>query len=141
VALNRELGDTWGLATALINLGDVHRAAEELDEAQACFAESMRLAQAIDDRECVAYALEGAGTVAAARGDARGAARLWGAAEGLREAIGTPRPPSTAADDIAGDIARVRAALGPDAFDAARGEGRTTPLAQHVALVTSSSTA
>ncbi|SER17481.1 tetratricopeptide repeat protein [Microlunatus flavus] len=135
VALNRRLGDTWGLATALINLGDVHRAEGELDEAQARFAESMRLAQGIDDRECVAYALEGAGTVAAARQDLAGAARLWGGADVLRETLGTPRPPSTAADDIAADIARVREQLGPEAFEAAREEGRATPLAQLVAAV------
>lgn len=135
VTLNRELGDTWGLATALINLGDVHRAGHELDEAQGCFAEALRLARTIDDRECVAYAFEGAGTVAAARGDGTGAARLWGAAEALREAIGTPRPPSTASDGIAVDIARVRDELGPEAFDRARAQGRTASLADNVALV------
>ena len=135
VDLNRALGDTWGLATALIDLGDVHRATDELDEAEACFAESLRLAQSIDDRECVAYAFEGAGTVSAARGDDEHAAQLWGAAEALREAIGTPRPPSTAADDIASDIAAVRDRLGPDAFERARVAGRRAPLAQSVALV------
>ena len=36
-------------------------------KAQACSAESLRPAQRIQDRECVAYAFEGAGTVAAVR--------------------------------------------------------------------------
>ena len=46
-----------------------------------------------------------------------------------------PRPPSTAADDIASEIAPVRAGLGPEAFDRARTLGRTTPLADAVARV------
>jgi hypothetical protein len=40
-----------------------------------------------------------------------------------------------AADDIASDIARVRDELGPAAFEQARTTGRTTPLADNVALV------
>ena len=46
-----------------------------------------------------------------------------------------PRPPSTAADDIASEIARVRAELGPEAFERAWTRGRTTSPAEAVALV------
>ena len=136
VAINTELGDSWGLTAALINLGDVHRAEGDLVAARSCFVESLRLAVSIEDKESIAFALEGAAGVAAASQDGERAARLWGAADALRDAIGTPRPPSTGADDVAADLARTRAELGEEAFDQAWRAGRAAPLAESMALVT-----
>ena len=138
VAINTALGDSWGLTAALINLGDVHRAEGDLAAARSCFAESLRLAVSIEDKESIAFALEGAAGVAAAASDGDRAARLWGAADALRDAIGTPRPPSTGADDVAADLARTRDELGEEAFDRAWQAGRVAALEESMALVTSS---
>ena len=136
VAINTALGDSWGLTAALINLGDVHRAEGDLAAARSCFAESLRLAVSIEDKESIAFALEGAAGVAAASHDGDRAARLWGAADALREAIGTPRPPGTGAEDVAADLARTRVELGEEAFDRAWQAGRGAALEQSMALVT-----
>jgi hypothetical protein len=53
----------------------------------------------------------------------RRAARIWGAAERLREELGSPMPPYEQAPYIRG-IAHARAASGDEAFDQAWREGR-----------------
>jgi DNA-binding CsgD family transcriptional regulator len=60
----------------------------------------------------------------ATTGDALWAARLWGAAESLREAIGRPMPPVYRAE-YERSVAAARAQLGEKAFAAAWAEGRT----------------
>ena len=60
----------------------------------------------------------------AAQGEPAWAARLWGAAEALREAIGTPLPPVECADYEAAIIA-ARTSLGENAFTIAWAQGRT----------------
>jgi DNA-binding NarL/FixJ family response regulator len=59
------------------------------------------------------------------------AARLYGAAEAARQAIGAPMPRHHARSDQA--VARVRAGLGEPAFAAAWAAGRALPLAEAVA--------
>ena len=48
----------------------------------------------LGDRLGIARALEGAAALAAAQGDSLGAARTWGAAERLREELGSPISPN-----------------------------------------------
>jgi DNA-binding NarL/FixJ family response regulator len=57
---------------------------------------------------------------------------MWGAAEALREAIGTPLPPVERAT-YERSIAAARAQLGEEAFAAAWQEGRTMTLEQVLA--------
>ena len=57
------------------------------------------------------------------------AARLWGKAEALRETVGAPMPPVYRAD-YEQAVAATRTALGEEAFDIARTEGRTMELEQ-----------
>ena len=61
--------------------------------------------------------------MAGARGQPDRAARLGGAAEALRAALGVPLPPETRADHDQAVLA-MRAALGKDAFAAAWAEGQ-----------------
>ncbi len=56
------------------------------------------LLQEFHDKEYVPSCLEGLGIVAAEQGELEWAARLWGAARALREAIGTPLSPVYRAD-------------------------------------------
>ena len=58
------------------------------------------------------------------QGEPTWAARLWGAAEALRETMGTPISPVYRAD-YERSVAAARAQLGEQAFAAAWAEGRT----------------
>jgi len=80
----------------------------------------------------IVHALEGVAGLAAAQGDARRAARLYGAAEALREVIRTPLAPfdRTEYDRY---VAVARAQLDEAAFSAVWAEGRAMPLEQAIA--------
>jgi predicted ATPase/class 3 adenylate cyclase len=131
LACYRELGDKLHIASALANLGvvvqykgDEERAASLYKEALAMFAEQ-------SDKLGIADCLSGLAMVAGRRGRPERALRLFAAAEGLREAMGTPLPPSDRAehDDA---VAAVRGLLDPAAFKATWEAGRGTPLEQTI---------
>ena len=67
--------------------------------------------------------LEGLATVAAAQGEPLWAAHLWGAAEALREAIGTPIPP-VYCPGYQQAVAAARGQLGEEDFATAWAQGR-----------------
>ena len=75
-----------------------------------------------DDLNIPSY-LEGLADVVAVQGESLWAAQLWGAAETLREAMGTPIPP-VYHGDYERSIAAARVQLGEKAFAAAWAEGR-----------------
>jgi DNA-binding NarL/FixJ family response regulator len=70
--------------------------------------------------------------VVAAQGESTWAARLWGAAEAMREATGAPIPPVERAD-YERALASARAQLGEKTFAAAWEEGRTMTVEQALA--------
>lgn len=88
----------------------------------------------IGDRHGIAFSFEGLAATALATGAILRAARLWGAAERLREEIGAPLTPSRR-PDVEKAIAAARASLGADdtTFDAAWREGRAMTLEQAAA--------
>ncbi|HWE63565.1 MAG TPA: hypothetical protein VHB98_17770 [Chloroflexota bacterium] len=59
--------------------------------------------------------------------------QLWAAANTLRQALRTPRPPSEQAEHEHGLVA-VRTSLGEEAFDAAWAAGQVMPLEEAIAL-------
>jgi len=78
----------------------------------------------VDDQLNLPFYLEGLAEVVAAQGEGAWAARLWGAAEALREDLNTPLPAVFRTEyELA--IAAVRTQLGEHAFAAAWAEGRT----------------
>ena len=77
----------------------------------------------------LATVLEGLAAVVAAQGKPTWGARLWGAAEALRETLGTPLP-AVEYDDYERSVATARTQLGEQAFAAAWAEGRTMKLEQ-----------
>jgi hypothetical protein len=95
----------------------------DLDAAEACHQEGLRLAQDLPDEVPVALALAGLACVAAARRQPRRAAVLLGAAEPVRERAGAPLLPHERADveRAAGPAA---AALGAQAFTDLLDHGR-----------------
>jgi non-specific serine/threonine protein kinase len=75
--------------------------------------------------------LDGLAGVAAAQARPARAARLLGAAEALREAIGAPTPPAGRAAHER-EVAALRAALDGEAYAAAWADGRALPLERAV---------
>ena len=115
------------MARVLGNLGGVALLQGDLPRAAACSRESLLLHWEVGYKEGVAYALEHLAGVATADGEPERAARLFGAAEALREAIGTPLPPSERTGHER-DVQSVRYCLGEEEFAAAWEVGRSLPL-------------
>jgi predicted ATPase/class 3 adenylate cyclase len=110
LALSRGLGDAGLLSAALISLGyefllqGDHERATALnaeaaallrgddEQARDLLKESLALSGELGDGLNAAESLDGLACTAAARGEAGRAARLFGAAEALREAMGIPLP-------------------------------------------------
>jgi hypothetical protein len=93
VAIHRELGDKASTAEVLFSGARVMASLGNFLEAGDLYKESLALARAIDYAPIIAASLEGLGEVAVAEGKPAWAARLWGTAEALREAIGISIPP------------------------------------------------
>ncbi len=133
LAIRRELGDRHGIALSLINLGNVAFGQGDLAAARALQEEGLAIRRGLGDRGGIAYSLESMAALAVPVGAPLHAARLWGAAERLREAIGSPIPPNERAR-YEGQVALARAAGADDtAFDAAWAEGRAMTLDQAIA--------
>jgi predicted ATPase/class 3 adenylate cyclase/tetratricopeptide (TPR) repeat protein len=120
------------LAFALLSLGDVTRAQGEPAMAAELYARSLRIVVAHGVRPDVAQYLEGFAKLAVGAGQSHRAARLFGAAAGLREDIGTPVPPVELADHDQA-MAMARAQLDPAAFSAVWAAGLALSWAQAAA--------
>jgi predicted ATPase len=111
LAVFESISDTEGTASALHYLGLIALEKGDLAAASDRFQRSLTLNSEIGLRQEVPACLEGLARVAAACGDWQGAARIVGAGEALREALGVPLPP---VDRIAQECLRaeLRARLG-----------------------------
>jgi hypothetical protein len=118
----RDIGDRTEMAYAMADLVRVNVERGDLDAACEALAASLPRAATIEARVIVLLALEGAASLAAARGDDVLAIRLWAAAAADRAASGFANMP---ADERLLDarMAEVRARLDPDAVAAAWAAG------------------
>lgn len=133
LATAHELGNKLFIAHALDNLGRVAYARGDYAKAQTLRAESLELCRELGNRRGMAYSLEAFGLLAAATQQWERAARLFGAAEALREAIGVPLPPAERGEAEA-QIGIIRDNMGGPSFDAAWQEGRTMDSESAIAL-------
>jgi tetratricopeptide (TPR) repeat protein len=131
LAIQREVGDKLGIAQSLYGLGTVAGDQGEYGAARALLEESLAIYRELGIKQGIAPNLEGLAALAVAQGQSERAARLYGAAEGLREAIGAPLPPAKRAEHDR-SVAAVRTALGEQEFAAAWAEGRTMSIEQAV---------
>jgi predicted ATPase len=83
--LSAEVGFTWWQVSMLDYLSECAIELGRLDEAEAPAREGLRLARQIGDRQSMVYGLALLSGVAALRGDADRAGRLWGAQEAEAE--------------------------------------------------------
>ena len=94
LALNREMHDTPGEALGLMLLGIAKMQGGELERAGGLLEESLALHWELGLERDLAECLEVMAEVAGGLGQERRAARMWGAAGALREAIDNPWAPS-----------------------------------------------
>ncbi|HEU5099031.1 MAG TPA: LuxR C-terminal-related transcriptional regulator, partial [Roseiflexaceae bacterium] len=135
LAFFRQVGslpNVGGVAQTLLELGRVALTQGDDTRAAECFAESLGLHRELENLRDTAYCVEGLAGVAGAWRQASRAARLFGAAEALREVAGIPLPPVLRAD-YERDIATVHAQLDEASFAAAWAAGRALPLEQAIA--------
>jgi predicted ATPase len=130
--LYREQGHRYAIARSLLLLGQLAVGEGDMAEARADYAESLAIAREMEVEGLMevegftATSLKGLGVVAATEGQLALAARLWGAAEPLREDREVSIP--AAVYEQAVQVARTQ--LGEQAFAAAWQEGQTMKLEQ-----------
>jgi ATP/maltotriose-dependent transcriptional regulator MalT len=125
LALFRELGHRQGTALSLCLLARVEANQGNYPAARTLYEQSLATAaRGMEDKGLIASCMEGLAAVVAAGDELAWAARLWGAAESLREAMGVPLPPVDR-PAYEGSITAARSHLGEKTFAAAWDEGRT----------------
>jgi predicted ATPase/DNA-binding CsgD family transcriptional regulator len=115
--LARDAGDLYGLEMMLLNLGSATMIAGDLDESRPLLAESLRIADQIDDGVARYHLLAAFGCHAALSGHPRLAARLLGAADTVRTRVGANVMPFFA-PSLAHAEASAGTALGATRFEA-----------------------
>lgn len=136
LTLFEKLDNTWGCVISLYWLGTVSRHLGDYDQFAKLLGESLALQKELLQRGLgnwrgLALCLAGLAGAAGAKGRLEQAARLYGAAESMREAIGASLPPVDRAD-YERNVALARAGLSEKAFAAAWAEGRAMTLEQAV---------
>jgi tetratricopeptide (TPR) repeat protein len=119
-------------AWAYHSLGEVALAMGNLKDARTWLAANLQVCYEGGDQATIAWCLAGLGSAAAFDDKPARAARLWGAAEALRQRIGCrPGPVARATYERAGEVARGQ--LDEATFAAAWAEGRALTLEQAIA--------
>jgi non-specific serine/threonine protein kinase len=124
LALARDRGDTWSIAFALSLLGRLAWLQGEHPRATQLQRESLTLQREMDDRVGIADSLDVLAWVANAAGEPARAARLFGAAEAVRERSGATSLPLWRAE-YERNLAATRAGQGAESFAAAWTVGRS----------------
>lgn len=97
--LFRAISDRWGIAQALNSLGTIYLAQCDVPQATERLIESLDMSHKMGDKLTVASCLEGIARAANTQDEPLRAARLIGAAESLRKAIGGPVYPYDQAEN------------------------------------------
>jgi predicted ATPase/class 3 adenylate cyclase/DNA-binding CsgD family transcriptional regulator len=124
LVLSREMGDREGIAGSLLLLAKGTAFQGDHTAARALYEESLAITRTLGAKLDITSGLEGLASVVAVQGEPIWAARLWGAAEALREAINIPLPPFERAS-YERSVAAASAKLGEQALAVAWAEGRT----------------
>ncbi len=127
-------GGDWFAAGSRVQLGILAVLRGRLDEARALIGEALDLSLAARSTRFVTLCLAGYARLALAEGDPERAARLKGAAEGLRRRVGLPAWPHLRRVE-AELVAQIRHRLGAGQFDQAFTTGSGLTQRQAVAIV------
>jgi predicted ATPase/DNA-binding SARP family transcriptional activator len=129
LALFRKQGDKRNSAFALITLANIAFEQGNDKQTEALSQESLRLSRELDSKPGIAANLEQLAAVAGSRSQPERAARLFGAAQALREASGAALPP----DEYQRTLAAAQARLDEASWVAAWAEGQAMTLEQAIA--------
>jgi predicted ATPase/class 3 adenylate cyclase len=132
--LARELGEKVLTAAALCALGEMALSRDSPAAAAERLVDALAIYRVLDDDRDSAECIHALGGVAAAEGQDVDAARLWGAAEALRERSGAALTPEEKAVDQR-FLPLVRDELGAEEFARARLKGRSLQLTELEAIV------
>jgi ATP/maltotriose-dependent transcriptional regulator MalT len=124
LALFQEMKRQHGTALSLYALAAVAAVGGDAARSQALYEQGVEVARESGDKRTIPSGLEGLAAAVAAQGNHAWAAHLWGAAEALREAIGTPLPPVEHVSYHRA-VEALRTQLGEQAFATAWAQGRT----------------
>jgi non-specific serine/threonine protein kinase len=140
LALKRETGDLWSVGYSLFNLGLLAWIGGEPQRAIALVRQSLDLRHQLGDKPGIAACLETLAEFDVSQRQTLRAARLFGATDALLQASGvrifTPRECG-----LSRDLDAVQLQLGEASFTRVYAAGKTTPLAEVVAEVLSSTSA
>jgi predicted ATPase/DNA-binding XRE family transcriptional regulator len=135
LALARQLGDPLGISNALYSLAQIAQARGNHELAGRRFEEGVAVSEEMGDRANLGYFLEGLAVVTGVQGKVERSARLFGAAEGLLQAVEAPvydyYEPNRSFYQRT--MAAVRAKLGEEGFEEARERGGAMTFEQAVA--------
>lgn len=123
--------NSYGMLWAYQGLGEAALGQGELAAARDWLTQVLQLSNRLSDRAIIAWCLAGLGSAAALDEEPEHAARLWGAAERLRAAVGCRTAPAARAI-YERAMALGRAQLGEDDFTAAWAAGAALSLEQAV---------
>jgi non-specific serine/threonine protein kinase len=123
VALFEALGERWELNESLIGLANGHRFSGDKARGREQYLRGLDLMAAAGNRPAMAWLLFLVAAVEGEMGRHERVARLWGAAEAVREAAGEIRPPA-AALLVVDPLGTARQAIGDEAVERALAEGR-----------------
>ena len=139
LVLYKEMEYRKGTAESLSFLARIASACSDYSSAHALCHESLAIAKELDDRELLASGLQRLAEVIAAEESggtsiqrALWAAKLWGTAKSLREAIGAPIPPLERAT-YKSEVTAMRTQLGEEVFATAWIQGRNMTPEQAIA--------
>ena len=136
LAIDRKQGDMLGVALDQQSLAGVHLRAGRAREARDQLSDMADYVVSCGDPELLATTLEMSAANAAQLGEVLRAARQTGAAEAIRQKSSIPIKQSEMLEDV---LARARATIAPEAWDAALAAGRALSQQQAATLLTSPS--
>jgi tetratricopeptide (TPR) repeat protein len=134
LAMARRRGDRIGICSALYHLAQVALVRGDHGLATRILEEGVAISEQMRDRANLSYFLEGLAVVASVQGRAERSTRLFGAAEGLLEAVGVPvynyyKPDPSLYERT---MSATRSRMGVADFEEARAEGRDMTFEQAV---------
>ncbi len=131
----RKIGDKWTIAYSLTDLADVVLLQGDAEATYMLVKESLALSIELDFRGMIAVSLEQLAAVATLREQPEVAARLWGAAEALREINAIPLYlQGVVLPNYQRMVAAVRNQLGNEALTSTWAEGRTMTPEQAIVM-------
>lgn len=119
------------IAAGLSNLGLAFWGEGDFERARSLHNESLVLLRELGDKHQLAETLGGLAQVVLAQGDAPKAVRLWGAAEAIRESIGSPMAPNERASYDA-QVSLARSSLSAESFAEQWAAGRALTFEQSI---------